>query len=152
MQANPASTLSRAELLLPALMELKSWVRQVGQQLHTEHPTAALATLALLERHGPARVSELAEAARVDTSVVSRIAKTLEQAGLVERSSDPDDGRAHRLELSDAGRAVLERGRREMAQHLADHLTEWTDEELEHLTGALLRLLRDLGRSPAAGD
>ena len=152
VQLTPASaTLSRAQLLLPALMEVKSWVRQIGHQLHTEHPTATLATLALLERQGPARVSELAEAARVDTSVVSRAVKTLEQGGLVERHSDPDDGRAHRLELSEPGRQVLERGRHQMAEHLADRLTGWTDEELEQLTAALLRLLRDLGRDPGDG-
>jgi DNA-binding MarR family transcriptional regulator len=152
VQATPtSSTRQRAELLLPTLMELKSWVRQLGQQLRTEHPTATLATLALIERHGPARISDLAEVARVDTSVVSRIAKSLEQAGLVERHSDPADGRAHRLEISAAGRDVLESGRREMADHMADRLSGWTDDELEELNAALLRLLRDLGRTPDHG-
>jgi DNA-binding MarR family transcriptional regulator len=130
-------------------MELKGWVRRLGQQLRTEHPTASLAALALIERQGPARVSDLADVARVDASVVSRIAKTLEQSGLVERHSDPADGRAHRLEISAAGRQVLAAGRREMAEHLATRLDGWTDEELEQLNAALLRLLRDLGRTPA---
>jgi DNA-binding MarR family transcriptional regulator len=147
----PSSTRSRAELLLPTLMELKNWVRQLGQQLRTEHPTATLATLALIERHGPARVSDLAEVARVDTSVVSRLAKSLEQSGLVERHSDPVDGRAHRLEIAAAGREALEAGRREMAEHMADRLVGWTDEELHELNTALLRLLRDLGGTPAHG-
>jgi DNA-binding MarR family transcriptional regulator len=129
-------------------MELKSWVRRLGQQLRTEHPTASLATLALIERQGPARVSDLADVARVDASVVSRIAKTLEQSGLVDRHSDPADGRAHRLEISATGRSVLEAGRREMAGRLAARLDGWTDDELAQLNAALLRLLRDLGRAP----
>jgi DNA-binding MarR family transcriptional regulator len=129
-------------------MELKSWTRRLGQQLRSEHPTASLPTLALIERQGPARVSDLAEVARVDASVVSRIAKTLEQSGLVERHSDPADGRAHRLELSATGRQVLEAGRRELAEHLAARLEGWTDDELAQLNAALLRLLRDLGRPP----
>ena len=101
---------------------------------------ATLATLALIERHGPARVSDLAEVARVDTSVVSRLAKSLEQSGLVERHSDPVDGRAHRLEIAAAGREALEAGRREMAEHMADRLDGWTDEELHELNGSLQTL------------
>jgi len=152
VQATPAtSSRVRAELLLPTLMELKSWVRRLGQHLHSEHRTATLATLALVERHGPARVSDLAEIARVDTSVVSRIAKVLEQSGLVERHSDPADGRAHRLEISADGRDVLGAGRREMADHMAARLSGWSDAELEELNSSLLRLLRDLGRTAAEG-
>jgi DNA-binding MarR family transcriptional regulator len=149
VQSTTRAPAARAELLLPALLELKGWVRRVSHQLHSEYSTASLVALSLLERHGPVRVSELAEMARVDPSVVSRAATSLERAGLVERSSDPADGRAHRLQISPDGRAVLQAGRRELVDHVAERLTGWTDTELADLTSDLVRLLTDLGVEPA---
>lgn len=137
-----------AQLLLPVLMELKAWSRQLGQQQLSDHPTASLVALGLLERCAPARVSELAEVARVDTSVLSRLAKSLEHQDLVERSSDPSDGRAHRLQLSPAGRRVLAEGRSRMASLMAERLTDWSSEDLERLTADLKRLLHDLSTDP----
>jgi DNA-binding MarR family transcriptional regulator len=143
-----AADAQAAELLLPVLMELKAWTRQISQQQLSDHPTASLVALGLLERCAPARVSDLAEVARVDTSVLSRLAKSLERDGLVERSSDPSDGRAHRLQLSAEGRRVLTEGRSRMAALLADRLTEWSAEELARLTTDLTRLLHDLSTDP----
>jgi DNA-binding MarR family transcriptional regulator len=136
--------------LLPVLMELKAWTRQVSHQHLAEQPTASLVVLSLLERCAPARVSELAEIARVDTSVLSRHAKSLEQDGLVQRTSDPSDGRAHRLQLSDEGRRVLADGRARMAQHVAARLQGWSEKDLERLTDDLTRLLHDLCTEPTS--
>jgi DNA-binding MarR family transcriptional regulator len=137
-----------AQRLLPVLMGLKAWTRQVSHQQLSPQASTSLAALGLLERYAPVRVSELAEVARVDTSVVSRLAKSLEQNGLVERSSDPSDGRAHRLQLSDEGRRVLAEGRARMARLVADRLAGWSRDDLERLTGDLTRLLGDLSTEP----
>jgi DNA-binding MarR family transcriptional regulator len=52
---------------------------------------------------GPMRVTDLAEAKQADPSTVSRQAAQLVKAGLVRREADPEDGRASRLAITDAG-------------------------------------------------
>ncbi len=49
----------------------------------------------------------LADFTGLDPIYVSKLAKTLEKAGLIERPADPDDPRAVRLALTDTGRDVL---------------------------------------------
>ena len=49
------------------------------------------------------RVTELMGDALLTQGGVSRLVARLEAAGLVERASDPDDGRAARIRLTDAG-------------------------------------------------
>ncbi|MGI8993007.1 MAG: MarR family winged helix-turn-helix transcriptional regulator [Nocardioidaceae bacterium] len=130
--------------LLPALMDLKSLLRQVSHWQLSEQASTSLAVLALLERCGPARVSDLADVAQLDTSVVSRQAKALEAAGLIQRSTDPHDGRVRRLQLSAAGVQALTTGRAQMAELITDRLTEWSPEELHVLVAGLRHFLRDL--------
>lgn len=52
---------------------------------------------------------ELAAFTGLEPLYVSRLARALETAGLVERPADPDDPRAVRLGLTDQGRATAER-------------------------------------------
>jgi DNA-binding MarR family transcriptional regulator len=73
--------------LMATLMGVKSWIRAAHKWLYSRHTPTTLMSLARLERCGPARVSALAEEARVDTSVVSRQLAQLEQHGLVERTA-----------------------------------------------------------------
>ena len=58
---------------------------------------AAYGLLFQLVNDGPRRSSALAETACVDPSTVSRQVAQLVKAGLVERQSDPEDGRASLL-------------------------------------------------------
>lgn len=130
--------------LLSTLSRVKTWVRAIHTGLYADHSPAAVTTLALVDQLQPARVSALAETARVDVSVVSRHVTHLEHQGLVERSPDPDDGRAHRVSLSPAGAAVLERGRERLAGLVSDRLERWTAEEIQRFSDDLRRLLHDL--------
>lgn len=50
---------------------------------------------------------ELADATGLDAIYVSKLARTLEKSGLLERPADPDDPRAVRLGLTDRGREVI---------------------------------------------
>ncbi len=50
---------------------------------------------------------ELADATGLDAIFVSKLARTLEQAGLLERPADPDDPRAVRLSLTARGHEVI---------------------------------------------
>jgi DNA-binding MarR family transcriptional regulator len=135
--------------LLPSLMELKVWLRQVSHEQLSDH-AASLAALALVDRCGPARVSDLAEAAHVDSSVVSRQAKALQGAGLVCVDTDPDDRRARRLRLSDDGVRVLAAARRQMALLVQERLDDWSVEDLLAMSTGLRRLVRDLRSTPVS--
>ena len=67
-----------------------------------------LVMLVLWERRAM-RLGEIAEELRLATHAVSPIIDRLEEADLVARVTDPDDGRAVQVRLTDAG-AALERG------------------------------------------
>jgi DNA-binding MarR family transcriptional regulator len=76
------------------------------------------------------RVTDLAELLGVDAPTVTRKIQQLEREGLVARRADPDDGRATRIMLTEAGRRTLQRvldARREWYDRLVDG---WDDAEL----------------------
>src|SRR5687767_9937993 len=93
---------------------------------------SALSLLAGLSTLGPARLSTLAGAMCLDLSTVSRQVPGLEKQGWVVRTKDPQDHRAQLLELTDAGRAMLENVRRQRAEVLTRLLPDWTAEDLRH--------------------
>jgi DNA-binding MarR family transcriptional regulator len=94
--------------------------------------------LGRLDREGPQCTSHLATAERVRPQSMGQTVAELEEQGLVERRSDPDDGRRTLIELTEAGRVELQevRGRREgwLAEAIAEHLS---DEERQALAEAV---------------
>jgi DNA-binding MarR family transcriptional regulator len=71
--------------------------------------TSETSVLYLLGLHGGScRPSELAAEARLSRPTASKVIARLQGAGLVERSTDPDDGRAQRVSLSPKGRTSVE--------------------------------------------
>ncbi|WP_454791928.1 MarR family winged helix-turn-helix transcriptional regulator [Mycolicibacterium lutetiense] len=71
---------------------------------------SASATLVLvrLNREGPMRVTTLAEAEGASQSGMTQLVQRLENQGLLERCSDPDDGRACLVMVSEGGRRLWE--------------------------------------------
>jgi DNA-binding MarR family transcriptional regulator len=130
--------------LLTSFREVKGWLRDTSRVAFPGHPYNVLPSLALIDRLRAPRVSALAEAARVDVSVVSRQVQSLEQDGLVVRAADPNDGRASLVSLSDTGRRALEDGRARMESLVEERLSGWSTEDLADLTRNLGRLLEDL--------
>jgi DNA-binding MarR family transcriptional regulator len=136
--------------LLSALVDLKSWLRQMHQLEPRDDAGASLFVLAVLERCSPARVGAVAKACHLHMSVVSRQAAALEQAGLLERRQDPTDARAHDLALTPAGRQRLEQRRAVIAALVQDRLCDWRPDELARLAAQLRRLVDDLTVPDAA--
>ncbi|MDX6319771.1 MAG: hypothetical protein QOD35_3171 [Nocardioidaceae bacterium] len=130
--------------LLSALVDLKSWLRQVHQLEPRDDAGASLFVLAVLERCSPARVGAVAKACHLHMSVVSRQAAALEQAGLLDRHPDPTDARAHELALTPAGRQRLEQRRAVIATLVQDRLSGWRADELAGLAAQMRRLVDDL--------
>ncbi len=92
----------------------------------------------------PLRATELAGCTQLDTSTVSRHVTQLHRAGLLKRTPDPDDGRAHRLELTAEGRACLDDAVERRRALLARALGTWEPGDVEQLDRLLARFVTDL--------
>jgi DNA-binding MarR family transcriptional regulator len=77
-------------------------------------------------------------------STVSRQIKQLEDKKIVERTADPDDGRASLVRLTDEGREIVVAGFRRRFERIKDALAPWTDDDRATLQTLLTRLAADL--------
>ena len=108
-------------------------------------------TLDLLVQQPAWRMSELAEALRVDPSTATRAVHRLVRAGLADRGSGAADGRVVMVSVTDAGRqrhaAIARRRRHSMARMLGefdvDERRQLAD-LLDRLVAALDHLAADL--------
>jgi DNA-binding MarR family transcriptional regulator len=121
-------------------------VGAVGDDLRVDR--AGLAVLAGLEHAGEPRLSELASRLALDPSTVSRQVRALEDAGLVDRRSDPFDGRASRFAVTPRGSAALEDVRAQRRALLKRALGGWSAGDRDTLSALLGRLAEDLGPDP----
>ena len=93
-----------------ALLEraARGWVRALERWLVAagldDVAPARSVLVALVELDG-IRMSDLARRLSLSNSSITAAARGLAERGLVERRDDPDDGRAARLFLTEAGRA-----------------------------------------------
>ncbi|SNR84501.1 MarR family winged helix-turn-helix transcriptional regulator [Actinomadura mexicana] len=77
----------------------------------------------------------------VDASRGSRIVAEAVKAGFVRRVASQADGRRIHLELTDAGRAVVDATRRTRQEHFAKAMSGWTDEERSAFARLLSRFV-----------
>ena len=96
--------------------------------------------------HEPIRAGELNRHVLLTQPALSRMVDRLVDRGLVQRTPDPGDRRAVRLELTEAGRAQQHRigGRHAIgvARALTDALTDNELQQLEQLCGKLANTRR----------
>ena len=119
--AAPSDTALASALRL-AVMRLARRMR--SERADTSLTLTQLAALATLERHGPLTPPELAAAERVTPPSMTRIAGSLEAAGLSTRTDHPSDGRQVLLAASPAGVALLREDRRRRDAWLSQRLRE----------------------------
>ncbi|WTW92452.1 MarR family transcriptional regulator [Streptomycetaceae bacterium NBC_01309] len=123
-----------------------------GARLHRELAARAGGSLTRAESfllgnivsYGPLRLSALAELTGQDRSITSRQVDILIKADLVHRTPDPDDGRAHLLGPTEAGRRMSRNLRAVWSTWLQESLGSWSDADLAHLAGLMSRLGHDL--------
>ncbi|MFJ6661826.1 MarR family winged helix-turn-helix transcriptional regulator [Streptomyces sp. NPDC091377] len=104
---------------------------------------AATAVLRRMADGEPPRPGELAARLGVEASHVTRTVQQLERAGYVSRVPDPDDRRAQRIELTDAGRDAIARVRDAGARGMQVALADWKPEELRQLAMLFHRMVDD---------
>ncbi|MEU5085267.1 MarR family winged helix-turn-helix transcriptional regulator [Streptomyces sp. NPDC021356] len=97
----------------------------------------AAATLARLERDGPARLTALAAAEGVTQPSMTQLVQRLRAQDLVARVGDPDDGRVSLITLTATGRAVLAARRKARDARLAQLLAALPDEDQRALGAAM---------------
>lgn len=117
----------------PALTSL--YVTYFRTAEHSDLSGPQLAILHRLDINGPTRISRLAEEEGVRLPTASNTINQLEKRDLVRRARSTDDRRGVCVELTDFGRAELERVGRERTLYLAQMLDALDDASLRELDG-----------------
>lgn len=107
----------------------------------------ATIVLGVLFRHGPQRPSAIAQITGLDLSTVSRHARYQEDAGRVAKVADPNDRRAHRLALTEAGVVRINELWERRIERLGDVIGHWSAEDARTFTVLAERLAADLGEN-----
>jgi DNA-binding MarR family transcriptional regulator len=139
------------EHLVRSLYRLGMVQRELARHALAELGSQGFVALGVIHLHGPVRVSDVAQTLNVALSVASRQVAALERAGYVQRDADPEDGRAHRVAATEAGRKVLEESHRRMVHAFSGALEDWTPDEIAVLSESLERLREDVHRDVADG-
>jgi DNA-binding MarR family transcriptional regulator len=119
--------------------------RRLRQEADSGLSPSLTAALATVERSGPLTPSELADVEHVKRPTATRLVARLEEEGLVQRASDPSDGRASLVSASPAGSALLREMRGRKNAYLAQRLEGLPDDDVAALERAAAILERMLG-------
>lgn len=104
-----------------------------------------------IDANGPMRLTTLARHFGVVPSTVCRHVQQLEREGLVEKRTDPTDGRAVQLSPSAKGSKILADIRSARQSTLAESLSSWSQKDLNTLASLMVRLRDDLSHWGAEG-
>ena len=104
---------------------------------------AAVALMRKMADAEPMRPGELAARMGVEASHVTRTVQQLQKSGHVTRVPDPDDRRAQRNELTDAGREAIVRVREAGVRGMQVALADWSPDDLRQLATLFHRMVDD---------
>lgn len=137
--ADPMSVLQKLRIVVRSAQQHSAWIeKQCGVS------GAQLWLIQELEG-GPLRVGDLARRLAIHQSTTSNLIEALLRRGLVSKARDPEDQRAVRVDLTAAGRAVLERAPRPARGLLPSALGQMHPDALAALDASLQALLNQLG-------
>jgi DNA-binding MarR family transcriptional regulator len=125
--------------MLPARLRLA--IGRLNRRIRVDSaavlPPLQTSVLVTLEEHEPLRLSELARREAVTPPTMSRVLAALDDAGLLVRTPDPQDARSALVELSPAGRSMIEQLRTERTAVLAERLARLAPQHREALAAAV---------------
>jgi len=125
--------------------ELRIVVGQLVRRFRADGPLPNPQTSALswLFRQGAKTTSQLAALERVRPQSMAHTVAELESAGFVARRPDPDDGRQQLVDLTPAGRDLMDDYRRRGESWVAEAISEsFTDGERDELARGVELLTR----------
>ena len=140
----PTESGELTELAARLRLAITRTARRLRQRAGADLGPSQTAALATIERSGPLTPSEVAEAEQIQRPTATRIVARLEEAGLVQRTADPADGRSFVVAVTPEGRALLRKLRTRKNAYLARRLRELDPGEvatLRRAAGILERLV-----------
>ena len=143
LDTSPAGLAAQVRL---AVARLHRRARQEGTSAGDDLTASRVAALATIEKLGPITLGDLAAEEQVQPPSMTRIVARLEEQGLVARAVDANDRRVARVQITPAGRTLLDATRTRRNAFLAKRVARLTDDERATLAAAiplLERLLED---------
>ncbi|MCQ9162601.1 MULTISPECIES: MarR family winged helix-turn-helix transcriptional regulator [unclassified Arthrobacter] len=108
--------------------------------IHPELQPMGFKVLTILSQSGPIQQIALAHKVDADKAAMSRSIKQLEELGLVARTPDPSDGRAHLVAMTDQAHTRFDATQAQARKVLYDRLAEWDTGEVRRFAELLDRL------------
>ena len=139
-------TISTPELAGHLRLIIVRTARRLRQEAGSELSPSMTAALSTVERHGPMTPSELAARERIQRPTATRVLARLEEAGLVQRTPDPQDRRSSLLSATPAARELLAELRTRKTAFLAERLERLSADEratLDRAADILERMLAE---------
>lgn len=128
--------------------------RLANQRLRMPVPFAQARLLSTIEDRGEARISDLAALDHCSQPTMTTQVRRLEDAGMVSRTTDPQDARAVLIQITDAGVAALRQARLDRGAAVDPYLERLSDADRDCLAQAVVvmrRLIEDASApAPAA--
>jgi DNA-binding MarR family transcriptional regulator len=126
---------------------LRVAVARLARQLRQHSPggltPSQWSALVSVEDHESLRIGDLADREGVSAPTATRLVASLEEAGLLSRTTDPADRRTAYVGLTDAGREKLEWSRQVRTASLVQRLSAMPEADVRQLI-ELLPLLESL--------
>jgi DNA-binding MarR family transcriptional regulator len=120
---------------------LRVAVARLARQLRQHSPggltPSQWSAMATVEDNGPLRIGDLADREGVSAPTATRLVASLEELGLVSRTSSPTDRRTAYVSLTDAGREKIEWARVARTASLAERLAAMPDADVRRLVELL---------------
>lgn len=101
-----------------------------------------LSVLHTLSRKSPMRLTELTANEQITQSAITQLVTRLERDGLVERRSDPNDGRVVQVHITAQGANVIDSRRLDRIAQLSKFMEGLTLEEKQAIASAIPALSR----------
>jgi DNA-binding MarR family transcriptional regulator len=121
------------------LRRIRHGIAERAALVHADLGPTSCLMLSSLDELGPRRAADLAERFMMDKGTVSRVVHQLLALGLVERSPDPEDGRASIITVTTDAHARLAQMHQTRRELFAQRLGDWAPEDIAHLASELSR-------------